>query len=192
MSYCLKIIYKTKKNNRDISIKNKNNNHCENKIRIFGKEFIEKNKGKFKIIYKNKEYQLTDYFDDIDKSYKSSRLIKFKLKIIHNITNFKGMFEDCHKLLSILEIIKSKNIYSKNYRQSNLSLLKIGLNNKEGKINNGKNNYTKKELEKDQSLPSLLLSFPKILNVINMSFMFYGCNSLLYLPQFQNGILQML
>ena len=39
--------------------KSKNNNK---KLRIFGKIFVNKNKNKCKIIYKNKKYKLKEYF----------------------------------------------------------------------------------------------------------------------------------
>ena len=55
-----------------------NENKEDNKIRIFGARFINKNKGKYKIIYKNKKFKLKEYFEDIDKNYNND-LIRFKL-----------------------------------------------------------------------------------------------------------------
>ncbi len=39
-----------------------------------------KNKGKCEIIYKNKQFELKEYLEDIDKNY-NKNLIKLKLKI---------------------------------------------------------------------------------------------------------------
>ena len=41
----------------------------EGKVRIFGENFVNNNKDKCKIIYNNKEYELKEYFNDIDKEY---------------------------------------------------------------------------------------------------------------------------
>ena len=44
----------------------------KNRTKIFNYWFIDKNKNKCKIIYKNKEYELKEYFEDIDNNYKIS------------------------------------------------------------------------------------------------------------------------
>ena len=87
----------------------------QNNYRIFGNKFVSKNKGKCKIVYKNKVYQLTEYLNDIVKSfyrktkfnlYRSHRLTK--LKVIYYITNFYGMFMGCNQLLLIKDNTKLK------------------------------------------------------------------------------------
>ena len=50
--------YKVKENNLD-------------KTKIFNSRFIEKNKNKCKIIFDDTEYELKEYFDDIDNNYKN-------------------------------------------------------------------------------------------------------------------------
>ena len=57
------------------------------KTRIFGENFVKRNINKCKIIYNNKEHQIKEFFDEIDKNYKPGRTIKFKLRIFHNILN---------------------------------------------------------------------------------------------------------
>ena len=48
-------------------------NHCSKEIkeglRILGYIFVYNNKDKCKIIYKDKEYDLKEYFEDIDNNY---------------------------------------------------------------------------------------------------------------------------
>ena len=67
---------------------------------------VKNNKGKCKIIYNNKEYELTEYFNDIDNNIKKE--IKIKLKGINNITNMSNMFYEC-KTLSLLPDISKWN-----------------------------------------------------------------------------------
>ena len=38
-------------------------------IRIFGSTFVANNKQKCKIVYNNEEYELKEYFNDIDEIY---------------------------------------------------------------------------------------------------------------------------
>ena len=95
-------------NSSAIINKTENNN---NKLRIFGKKFVNKNKNKYKynIIYKNKEFQLKEYFEEIDKDYNKKDLIKLKLRIINSIVDFSYMFDGCDKLISLSDNIKNNN-----------------------------------------------------------------------------------
>ena len=111
-------------NNNDINnIENQNNNQQfqkelnnndyiiykpknEGNVRIFGANFVNNNKKKCKIIYKNKEFELKEYFNDINKKYNNKDEIKIKLKGINNITNMSHMFESCSTLSSLPDILK--------------------------------------------------------------------------------------
>ena len=73
----------------------------DEKVKILGRYFIKKNKDKAKIIYKNKIYELKEYFEDIDENYNHKDLIKFKIIFIHNIINMSYMFYDCYTLISL-------------------------------------------------------------------------------------------
>ena len=42
----------------------KQNNNNNDKTQIFNSSFIDKNKDKCRIIYKNKEYELKEYFEE--------------------------------------------------------------------------------------------------------------------------------
>ena len=71
--------------------------------KIFDSRFVNKNKDKDKckiILYQNKEYELKEYFEDIDKNYKN-REISFILRINKNIIDISYMFYECDKLLLI-------------------------------------------------------------------------------------------
>ena len=55
-------------------------------IRILDKYFIKNNKNKGKLIYKNKKYELKEYFEEIDGGCKDKDIIKLKLYGIDNIS----------------------------------------------------------------------------------------------------------
>ena len=106
-------------------------------MKILDEDFITKNEDKAKIIYKNKIYELKEYFEDIDANYNNKELIKFKLKFFHNIINMSFMLYNCDSLISL----SSKNLYS----NSLPSLEYIMLNNQSCEINdksNTKLNYS--------------------------------------------------
>ena len=131
------------------------------KLKLFGKYFVDKNKLFCKMIYKNKIYEIKEYLDDIDNNYKTEDTISIKLRFIsfkNNYINARGMFHKCNSLLSISDIIVNK---------SNIFYLK----NIEGLF------Y---ECNSLISLPDM--SKLDTSKVINMSYMFYGCNSLSSLP----------
>ena len=85
------IIYKPKKNN-------------QKKTKIFSYSFINKNKDKCKIIYKNKEYELKEYFEELDNNYKNEEKISLILRIDGNITDINDMFYGWDELLLIRDI----------------------------------------------------------------------------------------
>ena len=73
------------------------------KIKIFGKKFVEKNKNKCKIMYEDKIYDLTEEFN-IKNSNEEKIIIK--LLDINNITNMSELFCGCKLLESLLDISK--------------------------------------------------------------------------------------
>ena len=77
---------------------NENNNE---KVKNLDKVFIEKNKNKSKILYKNKLYELKEYFEDIDRNYNHKDSIKFKLIFVHNIIDLSYAFYNCDSLISL-------------------------------------------------------------------------------------------
>ena len=118
----LEIIYEPIESNND-------------KIRIFGKNFVNNNKDKCKIIYKNMEYEFKENFEDIDHNYDYSDNILLKLRIFKNINDMSFMFYGCNSLVSF-----SEKAYSEDSQQENN--IKINQYTKY-KINIKKNNYSK-------------------------------------------------
>ena len=74
---------------------------CKNdkNVIIFGDEFVKKNKNICKIIYNNKEYELTSNFnvENINKDF-----LEIKLKGINYIKDMSYMFYNCSSLLSVI------------------------------------------------------------------------------------------
>ena len=72
----------------------------EKNIKLFDYTFVDNNKDKCKIFYKDKEYELNDYFD-FDNNYNNKDLLTIKLTGINHITNMNYMFYECKSLISI-------------------------------------------------------------------------------------------
>ena len=72
-------------------------NKNENKIYIFGEEFVEKNKDNFFIQYKDKIFPLKEYFNikDIDEG---DDKLEISLIKVNKIINMKKMFFNCYSL----------------------------------------------------------------------------------------------
>ena len=157
------------------------------KTRIFGKDFVERYRYKFKIIYHNKEYPLKEFFEEIDKNYEQGKEIKFKLRFLRNILNLRGMFSNCENLISMKDDRKVEKICN---------------DNDDSKIDNIENvfSYSEKSSFYDSKEPTEsnihyisssyksffsgftnLSSLQKI-KVTNMNYMFDGCESLISLP----------
>jgi len=137
----------------------------KNKIRIFGETFVKNNKGRCKIIYEiyntmhldlSKEYELTEFFDEILRFYDYSTPISFKLKGINNIIDMSEMFSGCDLFQTLPDISE--------WDTSNV-------NNMSGLFKNCTSLIQLPDISKwDTS------------NVNNMSGLFGNCNSLIQLP----------
>ena len=93
-----KIYNEMNKNEIDLIYNIPNN---EKEIEIFGYDFVSQNKDLCKIIYNNKEYDLTEKFDCKDIK---DNILKIKLKGINNVSDLSSMFEGCSSLESLAEI----------------------------------------------------------------------------------------
>ena len=197
--------------NLDIEIiykpEEENSNDSEDKnIRIFGEEFVNNNKDKCKIIYKAKEYELNEYFNDIDNNYNGKDEIEIILRIKDIINNVSYMFYECNTLLSFPDNyqLNSSSITDMN-DESEVLLDEL----KKTNIEETNDIYDEIYNEMDILIPSTLstikqrdvstfndkdevfykrnsLSYLINPNVKNMSFMFYGCESLKSLPDISN------
>jgi len=74
----------------------------EDKIRIFGDEFVENNKGNFQMIIKDKNYELNSFYNI--KNEKENEILEIKLKQIKDATNISYMLNGCSSLSKLADI----------------------------------------------------------------------------------------
>jgi surface protein len=162
-------------------------------IKLFGSDFINKNKDKCKIMYNENEYDLIEVFK-FDNNYNHNSN-KIQLRINNNITDISYMFSRCKELLSIRDL-SDENF---NITDINKSFDGNNFNNYSEKSNNS-NEIDKSETFYNDNL--ILSSIQKntnssayneinelnyfkeniFTNVTDMRYMFYGCSSLISLP----------
>ena len=125
----------------------------EEKIRLFGEKFCSNNKLNCRIIIKEEEKDISEFYPN--KNFET--IITVKLIMNNNITDFNYMFSGCSSLSSISDISKwnTKNIIT-------MKWMFFGC----------------KSLE---SIPDI--SNWDILNVTDIQFMFAGCKALTSLPE---------
>ena len=164
----IKIIYRIKKD--------------ENKIKIFGTNFVKKNKNNFKILYHKKNYNLEEYFNLNNDSIKTDKL-EIELKTIKEATDLSEMFYGCSSLLSLSDITywDTSKVISM-YKMFNGCLSLISLSDKLKWNTSNVNNMALMFF-----YCSSLSTLPDISewdthNVIEMYQMFDGCSSLKTLP----------
>ena len=170
----------------------------EEKIKILGEKFVDKNKYKCKIIYNEKESDLTEYFKNDNKD-NHANILKIQLTISKNITDISCMFHECKALLSIKDISNLDNSNTINLNRSfsdynsNYSLVKSNCSSETGnksfyddsiKFSRIHSNTNTSDLTGINDIINNDNIFLKqtFYNVTNMSFMFYGCSSLISLP----------
>ena len=161
------------------------NNNMNNRIRIFGKTFVDNNKDKCKIIFSEKgsEYELKEFLDEIAPKYQYPTPIQFKLKGINNITDASDMFSGCNLLFSLPDISKLNT--SKITKMAGIfhrctSLLSLPDISKWDTSNITDMNYMFGCCGKLLSLPDI--SKWDTFNVCNMKGLFNSCISLKSLP----------
>ena len=98
----INIIYNTH-NTKDIIDKNK--------IRIFGENFVKNNRDKSKIIIKEKEYDLNEYFNISDYLKNKLSYLTIILKDINDIRDMSYMFSNCTSLISLPDISELNTYY---------------------------------------------------------------------------------
>ena len=162
-------------------------------------EFIKKNKNKGSILYNNCEFELKEYFGDIDINNKKN-VIKIILCLNRSIEDISFLFCFCDKLLSIKKIFISD--YYKINNQSNEingEYKDTTYNPKDNFFNISNNIYYNDysftdnntedilQISTIQFIPSesnsIQINFPpSFLALNNISYLFYRCNSLISLP----------
>jgi len=148
-------------------------------IKILGKKFVERHKNICSIIYNNKEYKLTEYFEMKEMKEK----LEIKIIGINRINDLSYMFYDCSSLLSLDDIsnLNTININDMSYIFNGCSSLK-NLHDI--------SNWNTSDVTNMNSMfahCSSLLSLPDISNwntseVTSMNCMFANCSNLISLP----------
>ena len=82
----------------------KPNEFHEEKVRILGKKFFEKNEFKGLIIYKNKQYKLKEYIEDIDINYNHKSKFEIIFFLDDNFLDVSYLFSKCKSLISSSEL----------------------------------------------------------------------------------------
>ena len=157
----------------------------EKKIKLFSYHFVRKNRNNFKIIYKNKEYDLSEYFyiykdDDI------KDILEIKLKIINETTNIERMFLNCSSLISLQDIDKLDTSKVKSFDSifAGCKLLQSMPGISKWKTSNIKSWYCMFEgCSSLISLPDISKwKIPRLLSPDSFNYMFRGCSSLIIIP----------
>lgn len=107
------IIEKIKKKDEITLIYNIEKN--SNFVKLFDSEFVNNNKNNCKIIFRNKEYTLTENFEIKNDDMQEEKL-EMKLTGVSTITNASKMFYECKQLYSLPDIDKwdLSNVKEKN------------------------------------------------------------------------------
>ena len=84
----------------------------QNRIKIFDRDFVDNNKKHCKIIYDNKEHELSDYIEIKNLRKIEKNILEIKLIGIEDIRNAYCMFYDCSSLISLPDISEwnTKNV----------------------------------------------------------------------------------
>ena len=123
-----------------------------NKIRIFGEEFVKNNKNNCVIFINNKEKELSEFYEYAQ----NENVIFVRLKMNEKVNSFNEMFKDCSSLISFNE--------GNNWNLSNINDMSYMFYNCESL------GFLSKISKWDTS------------NVINMDYLFYNCLSLIPFP----------
>ena len=149
----------------------------ENDIKIFGNKFVENNKNKCKFIYKEKEYELQEYFEIKENE------LEIKLNGIDKITDMSYMFHNCYSLESLPDIsnLNTNNVTDMSHLFYFCESLKSLPYISKWITNNVTNmSYMFSRCYSLESLPDI--SNWNTSNVTDMNNMFSDCKSLKALP----------
>ena len=171
----------TDENCKYITLKYKTNN--EKRIKIFGTDFVKNNKQNCEILYENKKYDLTEYFD-IENKPIPDNILEIKLIVNNYITNMSCMFLNCYNLISLPDIHKLDTSYAYDMHSlfSNcINLTEIDYNISEWNTENCEDiSYLFCECHSLVNIPDI--SKWNISKVKYMDYLFYSCSKIKILP----------
>lgn len=158
-----------------------NSNKIENKIRLFGSNFVKNNYKNCTLLINNRDSNLCEFYEQ--KESEKNKSIEVLLIENKTITNMSNMFDDCEDLISIngLENWDTSKVSEMNYifkKCTSLSVIPDISNWNLSKVDNIVGMFY--QCQSIHSLPDL--SRWDISNVKNSSLMFYKCSSLTSLP----------
>ena len=107
--------------------------------KILDSKFIERNRNRCSIIYNNCEFELKEYFEDIDNKHKDT--IKFLLCLDKNIIDLSYIFYKCDSLISVEYYQMDYHINEMNYNSGNTNYFNSINNNSNTNGNNYLNDY---------------------------------------------------
>ena len=151
-------------------------------IRIFGDEFVEKNKNNFQMIIDEEIYDLDNILYTKNFEIKNE-ILELKLKEIKNATNLEFMFSKCTSLISVSDILpwKTNNVVNMNNMfQECSSLISLKDINKWDTSNVIKMIGIFEKCSSIEELPDI--SSWDLSNVTDISYMFNKCSNLISLP----------
>ena len=153
------------------------------------------------IIYNNKLYEAKEVFEDIDNN-NNEDLIKFILCVNKKLQIFNYMFYECDSLISMSEIQFYSNIKFNEYNKQANSLVddkkeQISPLNENNELNNGKkinlylnikdiDDSTVTKNENIASFTGINFTLNKFNKIIDFSYMFYKCKSLVSISDMSN------
>ena len=82
-------------------------------VKIFGDDFVKNNKNICKILYNNKEEDLQNYYEDINKDYNHKDEFNIVLKGLNEVTNMGSMFSRCIYLSSFYTLQNKSDSFNK-------------------------------------------------------------------------------
>ena len=173
----------SKMNIDEISINYEIKEYHQKQVKIFGKEFVERNKKNCKIIIDGKEQDLKEihtfgFFFGTDKD-----SLNIKLKGITNITSMSNMFDECISLSGVPDIHKwnTSNITNMSGIFKGCTLLSSLPDISKWNLT-FVTNISKMFFKCNQLFPMPDISNWKTSNVTNMSHLFDECRSITSLP----------
>ena len=128
----------------------------KDKIRLFGKKFVDFNIGNCFLMYGKNEFKLTEFFNLKELNKSNINEIEIRLIITGNLTNLSHMFDSCTNFLSL-----DDNLY---YKENDITNMSNMFSNCTSLI----------------SLP--VISKWNISKVKDLSYLFSNCNNIEYLP----------
>ena len=160
-------------------------NFFDDKIKVFGKEFVEKNKGNLRLLINKKTYNLSEYLpndifsineDDEDDEDDDSLSIELEEIKTGNLTDLSFMFSDCDVLTSVnFQSFNMQNVTNMSSMFSNcIFLTSINLSS----FNTQNVTDMSSMFSACPLLTSLNLSSFNTEKVTNMSNMFFMCSEL--------------